>query len=164
VSANFSFETATGHREYRSPIIPFSAVITNSTVQIPAEIMRALATSTIEVPRIGQNQAESFFAAAHSIPESGFASTATDPEADLKAFAAANPVPSQSDDLYLTDSAWASLTGASYAEDIGNGTIAQVVIDPISSTNPNGWIHLYLVSRQIVIVNPQYQPNNPRQV
>lgn len=161
VSANLSLETQEGWKDLRSPVIPFIALTTNDAAQIPLDVMQRLAHSMIEFPRIGQIKPEQFFTAAHSMVGSEFASTMTDPQADLSAFAAANPVAQQADDLYLTDSAWVMLASASYAEDIGNGTIAQVVLEPISSTNPNGRVHLYLAGREIVTVNPQYQPNNP---
>lgn len=161
ISADFTFETARGRKHYRSQKLPFNAVASGGGVQIPAEAIDALAASTTEIPAVGQIAPESFFASAHSIAGVNLASVVAGPEATLYAFAAANPVASQPNDLYLADSDYRMLTGASYSEDIGNGTIAQIVIDPITSRNPNGLIHLYLGGRQVVTVNPQYQPYSP---
>src|SRR5258706_5193073 len=119
--ADLSFETSSGQKHYRSPHILFSTVTTNGVAQIPAETMRGLAMSMIELPRIGQVEPENFFASAYSMPGVGFASVAVGPEADMYAFGAANPVPSQANDLYLADSDYRMLTGASYSENIGNG-------------------------------------------
>lgn len=88
---------------------------------------------------------------------SSFAAYSSDPQQTLFDWTQANQLPAEDEELGIEDSAWPELVG-SYSEDIaGDGSvIATITIDPISTSNPNGLIRLYLNGTLIASYNPQY--------
>ena len=87
-----------------------------------------------------------------------------DPEAVADQFAEANYAtnPDGSSDIYVDQATWEMLYGTSFSEDIsGDGSVvATVLVDPISSVNPSGSIHLLLNGVEVARINPRYTPTN----
>ncbi len=84
--------------------------------------------------------------------------SSSDPEAVADQFAQDNYVADDYSDTYIDQTAWASLYGGTITQDIsGDGTvIATVRLDPISTTNPSGSVHLLLNGVLVATVNPRY--------
>jgi len=160
MSAAVSLTRADGVRKtYQSGKIPYRTNVEAGRVVIAAPYIRDLGKSMIEVPSIGRIAPRTFLAVTELPTALSFLASTGDPEADLDAFAQANPTGQQSEDVYLTSAEWSMLTSEAYDEQISaNGTMAHVAIDPISQTNPYGQVRLYLNGILVVTVNPQYEP------
>jgi len=157
VSADLSLKASQGWKRYKSARIPLQTVKANGKVVIPAHVISQLGQSMSAVPLVGRIDPRVFLASSTGERILGLASASVDPETDLDNFAAANPVANQGEVINVPQPDWEMLTGDSYAEDIGNGTVLQIILDPISSVNPNGLVRGYLNGRQVATINPQHQ-------
>lgn len=159
LSTSVSFITTNGVKNYRSDKIRYRTTVEDGDVVIGSPYLQKLAASVREVPLIGRVPDERFFAATDPIAAYAFAAATGDPPVDLDNFAQANAYYDSTEAVYLTSAQWAWLTSQSYSEQISSdGTTAEVVVDPISATNPYGTVRLYLNGVLVVSVNPQYEP------
>lgn len=161
LTASLTLPAEGASRKYQSDSVRFQIVKQKGKILIPSEVRSRLVASMHGSPLPGSVGRNAQLKTSHSDTYFQLASASTDPEQDLFAFAEANPAPDEPEDVFLEQKPWEMLTGDYYAEDIsGSGTIAEVFIDPVSTTNPHGSVHLYLNGRLVATVNPQYVPES----
>jgi hypothetical protein len=158
ISASVTTFSSNDWITYQSSHIPIQRIVKNGRLQIDSAATKAMLKSLVSVARgqIGQSASRKGLGT-KSI--GSLASATTDPEQALTDWANANAVTEGPEDDFLATPPWQFLTSQHYSVDLaGDGTaMGDMYVDPISSTNPDGKIRLYVNNQLMAEVNPRYE-------
>ena len=161
VRASVQLKNSSGWIYYESDQVPVSLTNERGRYIVHPTHVQALIGSMHEVPSLVGSLPAAWHSESSGIGVRGASiASSTDPEVVADDYAQANYVPANYSDIYIDQATWNILYGGTLSQDIsGNGSvIATVRLDPISTINPSGKLHLLLNGVQVATVNPQYAP------
>lgn len=146
---------------YKTQEIPLRAQLESGKMKVDESVTQAMLGSIYIAGQGKTLHNTSAPVTAQAQPVQLAAYTSSNPEQDLIDWRNANATSPGAEDDFLETPPWGDLTGSTYTEDVSseqNGTaMMQLVVEPISTSNPNGQIKMYLNGQMMGQINPQYQ-------